>query len=211
MARRSRRSPATANRRGRRIAAAISCTDERLSLVAEPWSAQESDRPYIRPARSFNPWIAVAAIAAVAWIGAVSFRWVFQPVIEPAPNTTPLVQEASSDRPVPTIPAGRLLDPARAAASLPKLENSDSMMRDRLAELVGRQAFADYFIAADLVRRIVATVDNLPRATAPRRVMPLSPVQGAFTPDTANYARYAPYVRVFEAIEPHALVQAYVH
>ncbi len=178
--------------------------------MAEPWSAHESDRPYVRPPRRFNPWIAVAAIAAVAWIGAFSFRWVFQPVIEPAPNTTPLVQEPSSDRPVPTTPAGRLLDPARAAASLPKLENSDSMMRDRLAELVGRQPFADYFIAADIVRRIVATVDNLPRATAPRRVMPLHAVPGAFTPDAANYARYAPYVRVFEALDAHALVEAYV-
>lgn len=178
--------------------------------MAEPWSAHESDRPYIRPARSFNPWIAVASIAAVAWIGAFSFRWVFQPVIEPAPHATPLAKESSSDRPVPTTPAGRLLDPASAAASLPKLESSDSMMRERLAELVGRQAFADYFIAADIVRRIVATVDNLPRATAPRRVMPLNAVPGAFTPDGTNYARYAPYVRVFEALDAHALVEAYV-
>ncbi len=84
------------------------------------------------------------------------------------------------------------------------------MMRDRLAELVGRQPFADYFIAADIVRRIVATVDNLPRATAPRRVMPLHAVPGAFTPDRANYARYAPYVRVFEALDAHALVETYV-
>jgi hypothetical protein len=84
------------------------------------------------------------------------------------------------------------------------------MMRDSLAGLVGRQAFADYFIAADIVRRIVATVDNLPRATAPRRVMPLNPVPGAFSPDSANYARYTPYVRVFDAIEPQALVAAYV-
>src|SRR5260221_5773986 len=118
MARRSRRSPATRSRPGRRTAAATSCTDERppLDVVAEPWSAHESDRPYLkpaedrpnfRPARRFNPWIAVAAIAAVAWIGAFSFRWVFQPAIEPAPQATPLAQEPSSDRPVPTTPAGR--------------------------------------------------------------------------------------------------------
>ena len=40
--------------------------------------------------------------------------------------------------------------------------------------------------------------------------MPLNAVAGGFTPDSTNYARYAPYVRVFEAIEPQALVQAYV-
>lgn len=184
--------------------------------MAEPWSAQDSDRPYIRPerrfspARRFNPWIAVALIAAIAWIGALSFRWVFQTAFEPAPHATPLAEEPLSDRPVTTTPAGRLLDARSVAPSLPKLENSDSMMRDRLAGLVGRQAFADYFVAVDVVRRVVATVDNLPRATAARRVMLLNPVMGAFTPDGTNYARYAPYVRVFDAIEPQALVQAYV-
>lgn len=178
--------------------------------MVEPWSVEQSDRPYIRPARSLNPWIAVAVIAAVAWIGAIYFNSAFQLVFEPTPRATPLAPELGSDRPAPTTPAGRVLDETSVAPSLPKLENSDSMMRDSLAALVGRQAFADHFIAVDIVRRIVATVDNLPRETAPRRVMPLNAVPGAFTPDADNYARYAPYVRVFEAIEPQALVQAYV-
>ena len=48
----------------------------------ENWSAQEDDRPYIRPARSLNPWLAVAAIGLVAWLGAFYFRyWI-------APETT---------------------------------------------------------------------------------------------------------------------------
>ena len=178
--------------------------------MAEPWSAREEDRPFIRPpTRTFNPWIAVA-IAAIAWIGAIYLHSVFQFAFEPAPRATPLAPEPLGDRTVPTTPSGRLLDPQGAAPSLPKLENSDSMMRDALAGLVGRQAFADYVIAADIVRRIVATVDNLPRATAPRRVMPLNPVPGAFIAEAANYARYETYVHVFEAIEPQALVQGYV-
>ena len=172
-------------------------------------SVPESDRPYIRPTRSFNPWIVVVAIAAIAWIGAVYFRSLIGPQIEPTPKATPLAQELGSDRPAPTTPAGRVLDTRTAAPALPKLENSDSMMRESLAGLVGRDAFANYFIAADIVRRIVATVDNLPRATAPQRVMPLNAVPGAFAPDSSNYARYTPYVRVLDAIEAHALVQAY--
>jgi hypothetical protein len=178
--------------------------------VTEPWSAQDDDRPLIRPViRTFNPWIAVV-IAAIAWVGAIGFHSLFELAIEPSPRATPLAPDLGSDRPAPTTPAGRVLEAQSAAPSLPQLENSDSMMREQLAGLVGRQAFADHFIAADIVRRIVATVDNLPRETAPRRVMPLNPVPGAFAPDSANYARYAPYVRVFDAIEPHALVQAYV-
>jgi hypothetical protein len=83
------------------------------------------------------------------------------------------------------------------------------MMRDSLSHLVGPRAFSDFFIPVELVRRIVATVDNLPRATAARRVMPLHPVQGSFVPGVDNYSRYEPYVRVLEAIEPHDLVQGY--
>lgn len=182
--------------------------------MAEPWSAQESDRPYVRPVtRTFNPWIAVV-IAAIAWIAAIGFHSLFDLVslspFEPTPRATPLAPELGSDRSAPTTPAGRVLDAQSAAPSLPRLENSDSMMRDALSSLVGRQAFADHFIAADIVKRIVATVDNLPRETAPRRVMPLNAVPGAFSPDLQNYARYTPYVRVFDAIEPHDLVQAYV-
>ena len=171
----------------------------------ENWSAQEDDRPYIRPARSLNPWIAVAAIGLVAWLGAFYFRHWIAPETKPAPQPA-----AVAEPPAPLPPVAPRIDSTQAAASLPTLENSDSMMRDSLAGLVGRQAFADHFIAADIVRRIVATVDNLPRETAPRRVMPLNPVPGAFVPDTANYVRYEPYVRVFDAIDPHDLVQAYV-
>jgi hypothetical protein len=58
-----------------------------------------------------------------------------------------------------------------------------------------------------LVRRIVATVDNLPRETAPRRVIPLAPVPGIFEP--GNFERYAPYVRVIEAIDEKSLVADY--
>ena len=54
------------------------------------------------------------------------------------------------------------------------------------------------------------TVDNLPRETAPVRVMPLEPVPGRFTPGPQNAARYAPYVSVLEALDSGALVQRYI-
>ena len=69
-----------------------------------------------------------------------------------------------------------------------------------------------------LVRRVVATVDNLPQRTAPTRVMPLNAVPGRFhalgsdaemTLDSTNFARYAPYVGVMEALDSRALVQGY--
>jgi len=84
------------------------------------------------------------------------------------------------------------------------------MMRESLAGLIGRKGFEDFVVPTDLVRRIVATVDNLPRPTAPRRMLPLNPVPGAYTPDASNTARYAPFVRVMEAVNPKALIFSYV-
>ena len=98
---------------------------------------------------------------------------------------------------------------ATPVPGLPTLENSDAMMRDTVVGLVGRKSFEEWVYPKDLIRRIVATVDNLPRETAPRRVMPLEPVPGAFTIGAANSARYAPYVRVFDSLEARAVVQRY--
>jgi hypothetical protein len=92
------------------------------------------------------------------------------------------------------------------------------MMRESVADLIGRKAFTESVIPGQLVRRIVATVDNLPRPTAARRLMPLQPVPGRFavsggdTPsiEPVNYARYTPYVRVLEAVDTDALVRTYV-
>ena len=187
----------------------------------ENWSAQEDDRPYIRPARSFNPWFAVAAIAVIAWLGAFYFRYWLEPALAPAAKSA---AEPLGDRPAPppaAEPAIRhpLETPVEPVASLPTLENSDSLMRQSVAGLIGGKAFADLVMPDALVRRIVATVDNLPQRTAPRRVMPLNAVPGSFgaagsdpemTLDAANFARYVPYVSVVELIETHALVSGYV-
>jgi hypothetical protein len=71
-----------------------------------------------------------------------------------------------------------------------------------------------------LIPRIVATIDNLPHRTAPRRLMPLNPVSGPLitagsgsvemTLDPQNYRRYAPYMRVMDAVPASALVKIYI-
>lgn len=179
----------------------------------EPWTVQEEDRPYLRdqppngsPVRRINPWWAVAAIGLFAWLGAFSFRHWLEPPVAPQPPQ----ELAEPPAPPPAAePAIRHPLEAAPAPSLPTLDNSDSMIRESVAGLIGAQAFADFVIPAQLVRRIVATVDNLPRSTAPTRVMPLNPVPGLFLPDGANYARYSPYVRVLESVDARTLVQGY--
>jgi len=104
-------------------------------------------------------------------------------------------------------------------SDLPALKDSDEMVARSLSEVVGTRAFRRLAVPEQLVRRIVATVDNLPRPTAPRRVMPFNPVPGALlvlhegpkvTLDEVNSRRYRPYVNVFLAIDIAALVERYV-
>lgn len=182
----------------------------------EPWSV-EDERPYLRPEPSAFPWIAAAlAIALIAGIGYYYYD------SQPARDVQPAPAAKTGPAPAPQAdaqPAIRNPLPEQEAKSLPTLENSDSMIRESLAELLGRKAFDDFVAPDRLIRRIVATVDNLPRRTAPRRMMPLQPVPGRFitagageasTLDPANSRRYAPYVRVMEAVPARALVSAYV-
>ena len=183
----------------------------------EQWSV-EDERPYLRPERSAFPWIVAAlAIALIAGIGYYYYSYLPARDVQPAPaaKTEPAPAPRAEAQPAIQHP----LPEPEAAKSLPTLENSDSMMRESLAELLGRKAFDDTVVPNGLIRRIVASVDNLPRRTAPRRVMPLHPVPGRFmtagvggasTLDPANSRRYAPYVRVMEAVQARALVSSYV-
>lgn len=102
--------------------------------------------------------------------------------------------------------------------SLPPLGVSDTAMRDALAGLVGDQPFAAVFHADRIIPRIVATIDNLPRAAASMRVMPVRPVPGMFATVGAgddvvigqdNPARYAAYVKIAEAIDVRRAVDLY--
>ena len=181
------------------------------------WSAGD-ERPLFRQARPFHLWWLFFLVVAVAGGGAAYYflhlRDFTVPALDAAaPAGAPAAPaEAKAEAPAPADPV-----PAQAKA-LPSLENSDALMRENVSGLVGRKAFATMVHPTELVRRIVATVDNLPRETAPRRVMPLEPVPGVFGVSAAgeevtltaeNSLRYAAYVRVFEMLDARALAQRY--
>lgn len=177
------------------------------------------ERPYARGPNSSTAWWIFALI--VTLLGGAAALYYFWPRSEPAP-----AQPApAAAQPAPQAPAETgVRHPLETAApdaskGLPTLENSDSMMRDALSALIGAKPFTDLVYPAGLVRRIVATIDNLPRETAPARMLPWQPVPGAFVTagegDRAviaarNAARYDPYVRVVQSIDSRALVRRYI-
>ena len=98
----------------------------------ENWSVPEGDRPYIRPARSFNPWLAVAAIGALAWALAIYFRTWSEPP-PPAPPPAAVVEvPASAPAPEPAI-RHPLAQGGDAPGSLPSLETSVANDRFRVS------------------------------------------------------------------------------
>ena len=187
----------------------------------EEWSVRDDDRPLLRPQPS-RAWPLVAGVALIAAAGGFLYYYLNEhraqaPAVAPAP---PAAQSATAPQAsAPEVSHVLEAPQPNPATPLPTLDNSDSMMRRLLAELVGSKAFNEMVNPSQIIRNIVATIDNLPRRTAPRRTMPLNPVPGAFATTAsgdgailapANSARYAAYVHVMESLQTQALVDGYV-
>src|SRR5206468_9384676 len=98
---------------------------------------------------------------------------------------------------------------------LPALTESDATVRNALSSVPGATGFERFFYPQDIVRRFVATVDNLPRRSVAAQVMLVKPVPGSFlaagsdgrlTVGADNGARYTPYVRFVQAVDTKLLV-----
>jgi hypothetical protein len=167
-----------------------------------------------------NPFrIAVAVVLLAAAGFAVYYfgPWNRPPVLPPAPRV-----EAPPPAPAPAAPQGPQ-NPIAAGESpqpLPTVKESDPAMRDAIAGLVGADAFQRFFEPEDILHRIVATIDNLPRKSYASRLDPVKTPAGAFATTgkdetlaiaPANAARYTPYVRALEAVDADKLTAAYVH
>jgi len=105
------------------------------------------------------------------------------------------------------------------SAALPALAESDAIVREKLSGVPGAAGFERFFYPQDIVRRFVATVDNLSRKSVAAQVMVVKPVPGSFltagtdgkfTIDRDNAARYTPYVHLVQAVDTKTLVALYV-
>ena len=137
-----------------------------------------------------------------------------RPWLEPPPPPPESVAAPS------TAPGGPRYPIESGERALPKLTESDPAIREAFAGLVDANALAKFFNLDDAVRRIVATIDNLPRETVAMRLNPVRPTAGTFVTsgkDEAlaiaprNAARYEPFLRVLEGVDMAKAVGVYVH
>ena len=154
----------------------------------------------------------VAAIVYNKWQSA-------KPVAQPQPTASTEAPPAPGSPAEPQIryPIG---DAGKEVKPLPALAESDAALQESATGVIGQQPFAEFFYPNDIIRRIVATVDNLPREKVALRLMPVKPVAGKFVTagegdniasSADNASRYTPYVRLMEATDAKKLVAAYVH
>ncbi len=180
------------------------------------------DRPMLHPRPAARWGIVAIGVLLIAVGGAAYYFWQRQPAPEVAVSAP-----APAPAPQPAAPAStepRIEHPLEAASApsplpLPALGESDAAVREALASIFGATTFDALFRPQELIRNVVATIDNLPRKNLALRVIPLKPVPGSFHVTGAggplvigpdNAARYTPYVRAMEAVDSTRLVALYV-
>jgi hypothetical protein len=154
-------------------------------------------------------------IVAVLCVAAAMIYW-FGLRETPAPQAPAPVTAPPAPPPAPSAAAPRA-EPS--GPPLPALADSDPDLLGALSQLFGT-GVEKLVLRPGLVHRIVATIDNLPRAKVPLQVMPVKPVGGAFgtavvgghpsiSPDNAE--RYARYVGLVSKLDTAQLVSTYRH
>lgn len=164
---------------------------------------------------------------AVWWLIVLFGAGIFAAILynalkEPAPPAVRQPAPVAGEAPPAEPPEPQIRHPVEQPPQekpLPALEVSDSTMQAELDGVLAEKSFAGLFLLKDFVRRVVATIDNLPRQKIALRLMPVKPVGGAFlvTGTAANPAsnpdnvkRYALHMKLVNAVDTDKLVAVYV-
>ncbi len=168
-----------------------------------------------------------AGIVAAALIGVGVYYRFHTP--RPAPKSTPVPTAppatTRAPTPLPSAPAAPAIQhpvPKQAAAPrakpLPPLNHSDATVLAALNELIGHPAVARFVVPKNIIRRIVVTVDNLPRAKVAAQLRPIRPTPGQTIVNRQggtvllsqrNFARYTPFVAVVSRLDVKAVAKLY--
>lgn len=165
--------------------------------------------------------------ARTLWlIGIASFAIVVATVLyfrkertEPDIQAPPL-PAASQEPAEPTI---RHPVPPPAApieeAPLPPLAESDTAIREALGQILGEDPVGRFLIPSSIIKRIVATIDEMPRKKLPLNMRPAMPTGGRFTTAgvedritlaAENASRYAPFVEIVRATDARQVAALYL-
>jgi hypothetical protein len=170
-------------------------------------------------------WRGVPLVLLAAAAAGVYWYWLRNQAAPPATQTpaagaTPAPQATQEPGVRHPIEEARPETQEAVAATLPpSVDESDQAVADALTALVGRGPLEQFGTLSGFVRRLVATIDNLPRSKAPQRMSPVRPTQGPFVTtggkdavylSAENYRRYEPALRFMESVDTGKMVALYV-
>lgn len=162
----------------------------------------------------------VFVLLVLAVAGGVYWWWTSRQEPAPLPVAPPVKTAAPQVEPEPAVqhPIQPAPPAGEAEKPLPTLAESDAAAIEALAGLFAQRQLPEFLVPKNLIRRIVATVDNLPREKVALQLWPVKPAAGAFqvidTRDgkvigAENAGRYAPYVQWMESIDTRRLAALY--
>jgi hypothetical protein len=137
-------------------------------------------------------------------VGLLAWRYwddMFPPPVPETPASLPAteapVADAGPKYPLPESESPR--EPDNELVPLPPLDDSDSYFLLEIENTIG-DAIEALLVREDVIDRLVASIDNLPRSRIPDRIRPVGTLDDAFAPDagegdrlllgTSSYARY---------------------
>jgi hypothetical protein len=166
-----------------------------------------------------KPIVGVAVAIFVLAAGGVYYLRSRNAPLPPAPvaavNPVPSPAEPTVSHPLP-----RSGDNAAATGPVPPLADSDTPLLDSLAQLSSVDAVKQFLAPQDVVRKMVVTIDNLPRQKVAVEKRPTNPIAGSFittgdeihgTLDQRNFERYKPMVSVINHMDMKQLGAIYIH
>ena len=133
---------------------------------------------------------------------------------QPEPPPPPVAEQPPSGYPMP-----ELADKDKLAKPLPQVDKSDGPILEALVGSFRADGLAEFINMQDYVRRLVITVDNLPRELVPSQMSMVQRIPGLLDVDksgdvitlsSSNYARYDPFVSFAESLDPRLLVSLYL-
>jgi hypothetical protein len=166
-----------------------------------------------------KPIVGVAALIFVlAATGVYYLRSRNQPL--PAAPSSPATPTPGPSEPAVAHPLPQGAGNAASAGPLPELADSDTPLREALGQISSADAVKDFLVPQDLIRKMVVTIDNLPRQKVAVQMRPANPAGGTFvakgdelhaTLDPKNYERYKPMVAAISQLDAKQLGALYIH
>jgi len=138
-----------------------------------------------------------------------------KPLNEPdviEPEEPPVVEKPAELE----VPAQRIVEPEPEVATLPALNDSDTMVVAKIDEYLSDSVMS-LLVTDDVIRRGVVFIDNLAQGKVAKKHNPVIKPQESFsvtegdilTIDPNSYERYTPYVKIFTSMSAAQVVRMF--